>query len=180
MTGRARQRGFTLIEVMVALVIGGMAVASAAALLHGLGNRAQAIGLAATRADGDANGERLLRALVTNIDLTSDTTKSFAGTASSATFPAWCDTPAGWLTPCVVRLAFERREGASVLGVELRSADSSSIEVRRAFQRGRFRYLVEIDRRRSWVDRWSKPVPPTAVAVIIDGDTLLLPVWGGG
>jgi len=178
-TERARRPGFTLVEVMVALVIGGMAVAGAAALLFGLTDRARAIGRAAARADVDANGERLLRALLANLDLTSDTAARFAGDATSATFPAWCDTPAGWLNHCLVRLSFDRRDGATVLSVEFRGADSSVINVRRGFQRGRFRYLLDVDRRLTWVDNWSRLVAPTGLAVIVDADTLLLSVWGG-
>lgn len=180
MTERTRRPGFTLVEVMVALAIGGMAVAGTAALLFGLGDRAQAIRRAASRADADANGERLLRALLANLDLTSDTAARLAGDSTSATFPAWCDTPAGWLNHCRVRLFFGRRKDATALSVELRGADSSVSDIRRGFQRGRLRYLVEVDHQLRWAETWSRPFVPTGLAVIVDADTLLLRVWGGG
>lgn len=173
--------GFTLVEVMVALVIGGMVVAGAAALLGALSNRAQAIKRAAARADEDANGERLLRGLVANLEVGTDTTTpSFVGDASSASFQAWCETPAGWLGHCAVRLAFSRHESTGVLTLEIRGANTTALDLRRGFRNGRLRYLQEVDRRLSWIDAWSRWITPTGVAVIVDGDTLLLPVGSGG
>jgi prepilin-type N-terminal cleavage/methylation domain-containing protein len=181
MIRRRRRSGFTLVEVMVALVVGGMAVAGAGALLGALADRARAIERAAASADGDANAERELRSLLASLDVSADTTvPSFVGDADSATFRAWCETPAGWLDHCTAHLRFGQRDGAAVLSLELQGAYSSAIDLRRAFQRGRFGYLVEIDRHLTWVDRLSRLVPPTALAVIIDADTLLLPVGGGG
>ena len=176
-----RRSGFTLVEVMVALVIGGMAVAGAGALLSALADRAGAIERAAATADGDANAERELRSLVASLDVSADTTAPvFAGDADSARFRAWCETPAGWLDHCTARLRFGQRNGAAVLSLELQGAYSSAIDLRRGFQRGGFGYLVEIDRHLTWVDRLSRMVSPTALAVIIDADTLLLPVSSGG
>ncbi len=172
--------GFTLIEVMVALVIGGMAVAGAAALLSGLADRAQAIARAATRADGDANAERVLRALVANLELSTDTTPSFVGDATSARFRAWCDTPGGWLERCTARLFFEQRGELASLRLELIGREATVIELQSGIRAGRFRYLVNVDHVLTWKDTWSHLVPPTAVAVIAERDTLLLPVWGGG
>src|SRR5689334_15918905 len=103
MTSARPATGFTLLEVMVALVIGGMAVAGAAALLGVLGERAQAVERAGARADGDANAERVLRLLVANLNLP-DTTRSFAGDPNTVGFRSWCETPAGWLDRCAVRL----------------------------------------------------------------------------
>ncbi len=181
MTERARRLGFTLVEVMVALVIGGMAVAGAGALLSGLGDRVQAIGRAAARADGDANGERLLRGLLANLELSTDTTaRSFVGDANNATFGAWCDTPAGWLDHCTVHLFLDRQGHATVLRLQLGGANSSAIDLRRGFREGRFCYLMDVDGRLRWVDTWSQLVVPTGLAVIIDADTLFFPVWGGG
>jgi len=177
---RHRIAGFTLIEVMVALLIGGMAVAGAAALLSSLGDRAEAVARAGAHVDADANAERLLKSVVANLEASPDTTPSFGGDAQSANFRAWCDTPGGWLDHCTVRLSFQRHGDETVLRLELGGAYSTAVDVRRRFRTGRLCYLVEIDRRPVWVDSWSRRVMPTALAVIIDADTLLLPVWGGG
>jgi prepilin-type N-terminal cleavage/methylation domain-containing protein len=172
--------GFTLVEVMVALVIGSMAVAGAAALLGGLGDRAEAIDLAGSRADADANAERLLRALAENLDIGFDTMPPLAGSADSMAFRAWCQTPGGWLDRCAVRLLFDHRQGVAVFDLELRGADSSTLTLRHGFDHGRFRYLEEVDHRLRWVESWSRRAPPGALGIVIDADTLLLPLHVDG
>ncbi|MGH7334195.1 MAG: PulJ/GspJ family protein [Candidatus Rokuibacteriota bacterium] len=172
--------GFTLIEVMVALMIGGMALAGAAALLSGLAERAEAIRTAAARVDREANAERVLRSLLANLELSPDTSPSWVGDPRSARFRAWCDTPAGWPGRCAVRLFFQDSGGVGSLRLELIGAEPSVTELRRGFRAGHFRYLVNAGQGGQWTTRWSHPVPPAAVAVITGNDTLLLTVWGGG
>jgi prepilin-type N-terminal cleavage/methylation domain-containing protein len=178
--GRERAAGFTLIEVMVALVVGAMAVAAAAALLAGLANRAAAVEQAAARRDRDANAERLLRSLLSNLQLAADTTsRTLAGDGQSVRFQTWCHTPAGWLGPCTARLRFARDSGGGSLMLELTSVESQMMELKRGFQSGALRYLLDPAQGGQWTDRWSHVVPPAAVAVIVDRDTLMLAVWGG-
>lgn len=173
--------GFTLIEVMVALVVGGMAVAAAAALLSGLGDRAAAVERVAERVDRDANGERLLRSLLANLALSPDTAvHSLTGDATSARFGAWCDAPEGWLERCAVRLFFEQPGGVPSLRLALTGAVPTTMELRRGFRAGGLRYLVDAEHGGRWASTWTHIVPPLAVAVIMDRDTLLLPVWGSG
>jgi prepilin-type N-terminal cleavage/methylation domain-containing protein len=175
-----RQTGFTLIEVMVALVIGGMAVAGAAALLSSLRDRGQGVARAAAQADADANAERLLRGLVANLDPAPapDSTPSFVGDGNSARFRTWCDTPAGWLGHCGVRMSLERRGDLASLLLEVDNPDPERMTLRTDLRGARFRYLIRIDDVLTWVDRWSTLVPPVAVALIVERDTLLFPVWG--
>ena len=179
MSRRTHLGGFTLIEVMVALVIGGMAVAGAAALLTSLRDRGEAVARTAAQADGDANAERLLRRLLANLDLSADSTKpSFAGDADGMRFQTWCDTPAGWLGRCIARLSLERHDDLASLRLEIDDPDSTVIELRKDLRGARFRYLISIDDVPTWLDRFSRLVVPGAVALIVGRDTLLLPVWG--
>ncbi len=186
---RRRAAGFTLVEVMVALVVGGMALAGAAMLLSALGGRAEAIETAAERVDRDANAERLLQNLFANLDLQGDTTRALVGDERSVSFRAWCDTPAGWLDRCSVRLFFEQEQGVWTLRLALPStrtpppitkAASSGTVLRSGFHAGGFRYLASAKDGGSWVASWSEIVAPAAVALIVERDTLLLSVWGGG
>jgi len=163
---------------MVALVVGGMALLLAAALLATLGNRAEAIERAATKQNEDANAERLLQGLVANLDPGSDTTPSFVGDGQSVTFRTWCDTPAGWLDRCSAHLWFERRQDVTALRLLLHGSDSSEFELRRGLETGRLRYLVNARDRGTWAETWTERVPRVAVAIITDGDTLLLARWG--
>jgi prepilin-type N-terminal cleavage/methylation domain-containing protein len=181
MRDRGRPAGFTLLEVTVALVIGGMAVAGAAALFHGLGQRAEAVERAARRADRDANAERLLRALLANVDFSGDTSSpAVAGDQRTMTFRTWCEQATGWLGRCSVRLFFEQDAGASSLRLDLTGAETITTVLQRGLREGRLRYLVDARQGGTWVDTWTRRGVPMAVAVIIGRDTLLLPVWGGG
>ena len=179
---RASRVGFTLIEVTVALVIGGMALVAAAALFNGLARRAEGVERAGRRADRDANSERLLRTLFENIDLRGDSTSPpVSGDQRSIRFRAWCDEGRGSFAPCGVRLSIQQDAGLSFLQLELAGADSSTLVLRRGFREGRLRYLLYAREGSRWIDAWpARLVAPTAIAVIIERDTLLLPVWGGG
>lgn len=178
---RESRAGFTLIEVTVALVIGGMALVAAAALFNGLAQRAAAVERAGRRADRDANAERLLRSLFENMDLRGDSTSPpVAGDQRSIRFRAWCDEGRGSFTPCSVRLSIQQDAGLSFLQLELAGADTTTLVLRRGFREGRLRYLRYAREGGQWTDTWPRLVAPTAIAVIIERDTLLLPVWGGG
>jgi prepilin-type N-terminal cleavage/methylation domain-containing protein len=178
MIARPHLAGFTLIEVVVALAVSGMAVAAAAALLDSLGTRAKAIERAAADVDSNANAERLLRQLVANITGSRDSNPSFEGDAEAAHFRSWCETPQGWLDNCSAQLRFERHRDGTTLRLLLVGADSDAIDLDRVFENGRLRYLVNAESQGTWTDRWTRPGLPEAVAVILDADTLLLPVRG--
>jgi prepilin-type N-terminal cleavage/methylation domain-containing protein len=173
MSGSARV-GFTLVEVMVALVIGGMTIASAGALLGGLSDRAEFIATTAAHADAGANAEYVLRSLTENLDSGSGTTPPLVGSADSVVFRSWCQTPRGWFEQCAVRLSFDRRPGVAVLGMELRGSTSTLLSLPRGA--GRFHYLDDTGQSLRWIDSWSERELPVAVGIILDGDTLLLPV----
>lgn len=177
MSARSRS-GFTLIEVLVALVVSGMVVAAAAALLSVLEDRAQTIDRAGRQIDREANADRLMQQLVGNIG-TADSTPAVLGSASAASFQTWCETPHGWLDRCAAQLSFERRGNGIALQLRLLGVDSAVIEIRRDLEIGRLRYLRNAESRGTWTDSWAMLGPPEAVAVILDADTLLLPVRSG-
>jgi prepilin-type N-terminal cleavage/methylation domain-containing protein len=184
---RADRTGFTLIEVMLSLVIGGMAVAASALLLLGLADRGSAIDASARRVDRAANAERLVRATVRNLQLSEDTTPPLKGTAKSARFHSWCDAAAGWPAPCYVHLFIRDTAGGQVLALELQRDDSRArvegrpddvvvLDLQRARKYAELLYLVDPGHGGEWIDHWSERMAPVAMAVAIDGDTLILPV----
>jgi prepilin-type N-terminal cleavage/methylation domain-containing protein len=166
--------GFTLLEVMVALTIGAMAVLGAAVLLSALGDRAAALHERARKMDFEGNAERTLREVAASLEVRASLRPSFVGDASSATFYAWCAIPAGWLSRCTVRLAFERDSAGSAWILRLVRGDTTVIPVRTGVAAGVLRYLVDPRAGGQWAEQWSTLVPPAAVALVADGDTLLV------
>jgi prepilin-type N-terminal cleavage/methylation domain-containing protein len=172
----ARRGGFSLIEVTVALVVGGMALSAAAALLSGLGDREHGIRAAAARVDRDANAERLLRGLWGNLRLSVDS--AVRGDAAVMEFQSWCETVEGWLRPCHARLAVEREGDGFQFRLALTSGDTHTMTLWRTDRApAGIRYLRNVTGGGTWVSRWSDNVVPSAVEVIVGPDTLLLPTW---
>ena len=171
--------GFTLIEVLVALVVSGMVVIAAAGLLSVFEDRIHTINRAAMQVDREANADRLLQQLVGNVTRGADSTPGVVGDALAMSLQTWCETPHGWLERCVAQLRFDRIGSRIALRLRLRGADSAVIDIRRDLETGRLSYLRNAESRGSWTDSWTMLGPPEAVAVILDADTLLLPVWSG-
>ncbi len=182
---RNRVRGFTLLELMVALATGGMALAGAAALLYGIGEQVDRLVTVAERVDRDANAERLLRTLFANLELSADTTPSLIGDAQTVRFGASCPTAEGWLGRCGVRLSADAGAATGSLHLELTAAGAEGAALGKTvlaegFEEVGIRYLVDPRSGGTWVTSWSRIGLPAAVALIVEGDTLLLNVWGGG
>lgn len=174
------RRGFTLIEVSVALVVGGMALSAAAALLNALSSRAEQIRSAGAQVDRDANAERLLRTLLANLRASGDSTLTVSGDSGSVMLQAWCETVEGWLRPCGAHLTVERDSSSVAFRLELTQADAENISM--VFRRGArapagLRYLGDVARGGTWVSRWTEVVAPSAILIFAGADTLMLLTW---
>ena len=176
MTAR-RAAGFTLIEITVALVVGGMALTAAAALLQGLGGRAEAIRAAAAHVDGDANAERLLRSVWANLRLSGDSTGSIRGDSATVSFQTWCQTSEGWMRPCRGHLAVEHDGGGYLIRFYMDAPQCRPLTLWRGLPSAGLRYLTDPAHGGTWQRRWADLVIPPAVAVIAGSDTLILPAW---
>jgi prepilin-type N-terminal cleavage/methylation domain-containing protein len=173
-------RGFTLIEVAVALVVGGMALTAAAALYQGLGSQAEAIQASALRVDRDGNAERLLRGLWTNLRVgeREDSGASVRGDSATVAFKAWCPTPEGWLRACAGRLAIERDEPGVAVRLHVDTPPSRRpVTLWSALPAATFRYLRNAGHGGTWQSRWSDLVIPPAIAVVMGNDTLIVAAW---
>lgn len=174
------RRGFTLIEVTVALVIGGMALSAAAALLNGLSARADQIRSAGARVDRDANAERLLRNMLANLRGSGDSTLTVTGDSGSVTFQAWCETVEGWFRPCSAHVTLERDSTSVEFRLALTGGgaeDRSMVFRRGAKAPAGLRYLRDVTHGGTWVNRWTEVVVPTAIALFAGTDTLVLLTW---
>lgn len=173
--------GFTLLEITVALVIGGMVVIAASALFLGLAGRDEAIQEASAHFDRIANGEQLLGTLFLNVDSRADSAGWLTGDSLGVSFVTWCRTVGTELSRCRADLRFAERGTRRVLILRLsalkRNAEQGASELElRESHRGVLRYLVDARNGGRWADRWSQRQPPAAVSAIVDGDTLLFPV----
>lgn len=170
---RRDRRGFTLIEVLVALVIGAVVLASARALLDGLADQATATSRAARAADRRANAELMAREVVGNLALAPDLASSFTGTSREAVFASWCPAARGDLERCDVRL-FVRDRGA-VHDVVLDLSLGRQLTLLENASSAQLRYLTDAAAGGMWQSRWNPGVnTPLAIDVVAERDTLLL------
>ena len=176
---RTARAGFTLVELMVALVVSAVVVLGARTLLEQLGESAHRTIAAAARADRAANGERLLRDLVGRLEVgTSDATR-FAGEPATASFSSWCDVPSGWQERCSVTLVATNAEGRASLAARLEPGDSVTVLVRDAPIE--LRYLDDPRAGGRWFTSWGAGITaPLAIGVISGGDTMIVRIGDRG
>jgi prepilin-type N-terminal cleavage/methylation domain-containing protein len=175
----ARRRGFTLIEVLVALAIAGSIVVTARMLLEELADDADRLVARATDADARANAERALRELVLRLEVGTDHARRFAGDERVARFTSWCDVPRGWQERCMVTLAVDREGAEAVLAASLSTGEL--LVIRRGLANARLRYLGDAARGGTWFRSWGESITaPLAIAVVFDADTLILRIGERG
>jgi prepilin-type N-terminal cleavage/methylation domain-containing protein len=176
---RCAARGFTLLEVVVALAVGGVLLLGARRMLETVGDGAQGITEAAKAADREANGERLLRALLGRLEVGTDSTRTFSGEEQAARFTSWCDVPAGWQERCIVTLVVGAGPGGATLTASLSTGEV--VVVRGGFHTGTLCYLSDAGAGGTWFRRWGTGITaPIAIGVVLDGDTLIVPIGERG
>lgn len=179
---RADRRGFTLVEVMVALAVMGIVLVGARTMLGQIADDADRITAAAAAADHDANAERLLRSVAGRLELPAAPgggEAGFQGEAHGMRFLSWCEVPDGWLERCRASLGFIRLDGDNVLALRLSTGEL--VQLRRGFGTGELVYLRDAADGGDWVRSWGASISaPLAVAVVIDGDTTLLRIGERG
>lgn len=165
-------RGFTLLEVLVALIVAATVLLSAHWMAGAVADATERVAEEGGAADARANSERLLRRLAATAE---PAAAPFRGNRQIMRWSTWCDTADGWQERCTVELAMvQRREGATLL---LALPHGQLVVVREAVRRGGFRYLTAAGGRGSWTGEWAASSPPAAVAAEMDSDTLILPMF---
>lgn len=178
--GRLR-RGFTLVEVLVALALAGVVVLLAHALFTAATQAAQAIREARTALDRDANARRWLGAAFLSLEVGQQPHDDFAGRPQQVTFTARLQTSGGWFAPRRVTL----REAGGRFEAAL--DDTATLTLRESVAAVAFDYLLVPGATARWAREWLSPVSaPLAVRVrVAHGapvivDTLLLLIKGRG
>jgi prepilin-type N-terminal cleavage/methylation domain-containing protein len=173
--------GFTLVEVMVALVVIGIVLIGARAMLGQVADSADRITAASAEADREANAEGLLRAIAGRLEVAPVPGQEirFQGDPRGARFHSWCEVPDGWLERCEVSLGFIELQGERVLALRLSTGEM--VPLRRGFASGEIAYLRSADGGGSWVHTWGASITaPIALGVVIDGDTTLIRIGERG
>ena len=176
---RSRVSGFTLIEVVIALVVSAIVLLGARAMLGEVGDDALRINAQAQRIDRDANAERELRSLVLHLELGAGEASQFAGDPGRASFSSWCDAPGGWQEPCAVTLTLVPR--ARGVALVAHTSVNGDIVVRDSVRVGALRYLTRVSDGGEWIRVWGAGITaPLAIGVILDADTLIVPIGERG
>ncbi len=173
--GRATslRAGFTLVEVLVALTVGTLAVLIAHQLFTAVADRGRTLTTARAALDRAANARRWLAGAFLSLDVGTEGASGFDGRPHQAAFSTWLLAPDGW---------FERRR--VTLGPEggrLQAAvtPGTAIALRDGVRDVEFDYLLEPGAESHWVREWVSPVSaPVAVRMRVTGegnevDTLL-------
>jgi prepilin-type N-terminal cleavage/methylation domain-containing protein len=169
---RKYRRGFTLIEVLMALVVSAIAILGARFLLETLGGQTLRVVKTASEIDRDANGERLLRAILARTEVPSALDSTFGGDERRAHFGSWCDVPRGWLERCRVELTVD--QAADGFAITARLSTGEVVIVQRGRNADGLRYLLDPADGGRWLRQWpNSSAPPLALGILVDGDTLI-------
>src|SRR5882672_5522105 len=94
-------RGFTLIEVLTALVVGTIVLLGARALMTGLVDASRDIARVALESEARANADRSIRETFLQAEVGPRPEQEFDGNVTSLRFSTWCYSSSGWLERCV-------------------------------------------------------------------------------
>lgn len=175
---RASDRGFTLIEVLVALTLGALLVLMAHAALGGALDFAGRLEARRAEHDATAQARAFLGRAFGNLDLMVPGSSGFQGGPDRVAFTTRLGEGGGALRPVTLQLAVT--EGRLIA---LRSERATPLIEARAVA---FDYLLAYGATSTWVREWHSPVSaPLAVRLRVlrpDGvvDTLLLVIGPRG
>jgi prepilin-type N-terminal cleavage/methylation domain-containing protein len=159
--------GFTLVEVIVAIALGGLDLIGAPSLLEGRADEQRHIARETAVADARANGYRALRSLVRDMEVGTTESGPFSGDHSRTSFTTWCDTAYGWQERCEITIAFESEGREPVLVAHL--PEGRSLVLASGFRAGKLRYLNSASSGGQWFRQWGRGITaPLAIGVILE------------
>jgi hypothetical protein len=162
----------------MALMVSGLILVSARAMVEAATDDAASIARAAAAGDREANAEQTVRALAERLEVSTAGT-SFSGEPMATTFSSWCDVPSGWQERCIVRLGIEK--DSTGLSFNVRTSQGLQVNVRSGMQRAGIRYLVTAAGGGVWIERWGDGITaPKAFGIVLDHDTLVVRIGDRG
>lgn len=173
-----RRAGFTLVEVVVTLLIAGIAVLLAGRIFNATESGVRAVRAHRIDLDRRGNAHRWLASAFLSLEVGTPGARAFEGTPERMTFSARVPAEAGWPERRVLAIGSEQGR----LTVQL---DSGMAVVLAHQTRAEFDYLLEPGADSRWVGTWSSPVSaPLAVRVRLTHrgrvDTALYLIKGRG
>ena len=172
---RRNRRGFTLVELLAALAVLGLALAGGALLLDQLTDASGRIAHDRLVIARDNNGARLLRQLLRDAHLDGDTASRFRGDPRSADFTTMCPSPLGWLERCRATIAVDQRTDSAAIIAELPGAAPLTLATHPGT--AELRYFDAGVADSAWTRRWALSITmPTAIGVVLGSDTLVYPL----
>lgn len=171
-----KRRGVTLLELIIAVSIIGMAILGGVMLLDQLTDSQARISRDGLRDAAAGNSDRVLRRLLLDARATTDSADRFQGEVRIASYLTLCDTPSGWPELCRATLGIDLEKDSSVLFAE--TSRREHFDVRQMAGAAEFRFLDPSAARDSmWVRAWSRSnALPAAIAVVVGLDTVILPL----
>jgi prepilin-type N-terminal cleavage/methylation domain-containing protein len=173
-----RSRGFTLIEVIVALAIGALVLATGREVLGGALDGMRRLTEARRAQDAQANARRMLTTAIGSIDLHSEGAAAFRGLPSAIEFSAWFDRSGS--VPVLRPFRIDADEGPAVMRVAATRValwpDARGLAVD---------YLLTPGAREVWATEWvSTESAPVGIRLRVDRgsvvDTVLILVGPRG
>jgi prepilin-type N-terminal cleavage/methylation domain-containing protein len=175
--------GFTLIEVLVALILAGLGVSIAGGVFGATSDGIERVNAAGERWTRTANARSWLAEALMSAETDASSGMAFVGSASEMHFSGWQWTGEGWVEPASIDVFVDAKGLAATtsrgLVLRLIAADGGS-----------FQYLPRLGAETSWEVSWqSDAALPAAVRIITflghanppeHADTLVLLVGAGG
>lgn len=153
---RASRAGFTLIELVVALLIAGLVVLLAHQVFTVVTEGARAIETNRAALDRDANARRWLESAWLSLEVGGEA-GGFEGHRAHAEFAAWMPTPGGWFERGRIQLAMADHQLVAHTG-------ERTLVLADAVEDVAFDYLLVPGADSRWVNDWVSPVSaPLAV-----------------
>jgi prepilin-type N-terminal cleavage/methylation domain-containing protein len=179
MRGDAVRRGFTLIELVVALAITGLVLLLAHGMFTVATDGVRELKQAREAADRSGNAHDWLRDAFLSLDVGQQGDVQFDGHADRLRFTTWLLTPHGWAERFDIRLRLRDSTFTAAVGPDER------IPLYHGVTSAAFDYLLEPGVDTRWAAEWVSPVSaPVAVRVRITtvsgADTILYLVKSRG
>jgi prepilin-type N-terminal cleavage/methylation domain-containing protein len=173
-------RGFTLVEVLVALTVTALVALLAHQIAGAVSEQAGRLRDARRTLDRRSNGYAVLRSAFLSVEVGLDSAPAFLGDADRVRFAAWVATADGWQERRSVELALQgdRWVASAPPDADVLLADGVAGL--------RFDYLLELGAGAAWVRQWESAVSaPLAVRILVirrrgPADTLLFPIKSRG